>query len=273
MARKKKKKGGGGGEETPEWLITFSDVMTLLLTFFVLLLSMASLQDIKKKYLVLGSLSDTFGLGQENISIMGKKISRKSEALEPGVMEAKDLAPLSNLIWEDFSEDLDFRQNKFVQVFSVNAQLLFDKGSSRLTSAGKDLLDKIAPVLKKVKYPVLIAGHTSLYEIESSEKYISEVDPSWILSIQRCLSVYTYLLNLKVPSEKLKIEAFGKYHPLYSNETALGRKKNQRVDFILDKRNYIIHNPNKLIKFKQLEKMKEVIKYKGFEFNIQKPKQ
>jgi len=50
VARKKKKKGGGGGEETPEWLITFSDVMTLLLTFFVLLLSMASLQDIKKKF-------------------------------------------------------------------------------------------------------------------------------------------------------------------------------------------------------------------------------
>ncbi len=276
MARKKKKSsGGGGGEETPEWLVTFSDVMTLLLTFFVLLLSMASLQDVRKKHLVLGSLSSSFGIGKENMSIMGKK-SKKSDLIEPGVMEAEDLEPLKNLVWEDVSEDLDFRENKFIQIFSVNAEVLFYKGLDTLTPSGKALLDRVSSVFKGVKYPVLIAGHTSLYEADESPIVkllggIKGVDPSWVLSIRRCLAVYTYLLKLGVPSKKLRLEAYGKYHPLYSNETAIGRKKNRRVDFILDKRSYILHNPNKLREFnqlKQLKEMKNILDYKGFEFNI-----
>lgn len=55
------------------------------------------------------------------------------------------------------------------------------------------------------------------------------MDPSWILSIKRCISVYKYLLDLGVPKDKLVNEAYGKYHPLYSNETALGRKKRTDV--------------------------------------------
>ncbi|GAB6888803.1 hypothetical protein JCM13304A_23020 [Desulfothermus okinawensis JCM 13304] len=281
MAKKKKKSnGGGGGEETPEWLVTFSDVMTLLLTFFVLLLSMASLQDIKKKHLAIGSLSESFGIGRQNLNIMGKKMDKDVKLLEPGVMEAQDLEPLKNLIWEDFSEDLDFRENKFIQIFSVNAELLFKKGTAKLTKEGETVLKKISSVLKKVKYPVLIAGHTSLFEasqelnMEFNNKKSYGVDPSWILSIKRCISVYKYLLDLGVPKDKLVNEAYGKYHPLYSNETALGRKKNRRVDFILDKRSYILHNPNKMREFnqlKQLKKMKNLLEYKGFEFNINRP--
>ena len=278
MARKKKKNGGGGGEETPEWLVTFSDVMTLLLTFFVLLLSMASLQDIKKKHLAIGSLSETFGMGKENLSILGYNVSKNPKLLEPGPMEAKDLSPLKNLIWEDFSKDLDFRENKYIQIFSVNADILFQKGTNLLTGQGRRLLDRVTPVLKNLKYPVLIAGHTSLfeaigkYEKEMKTYHLLGVDPSWILSIRRCLRVYSYLISKGVPSEKIKIEAFGKYHPLYSNNTKLGRKKNRRVDFILDKRSYILHNPNKLRKFRQLEQMKNKgLIYKGFEFYINEP--
>lgn len=279
MAKKKKKK-SASGEETPEWLITFSDVMTLLLTFFVLLLSMASMLDIKKKYLALGSLSSAFGVGMENLSILGKKISKSPELLEPGVMESEDLEPLKNLIWEDFSKDLDFRENKFIQVFSINAQLLFLKNSNELSPSGKQILKRITPVLKQVKYPVMIAGHTSLYEnpeikdiisIKKELDTISGVDASWILSVKRCIAVYTYLRSQGIPSDKLIIEAYGKYHPLYSNDTSVGRKKNRRVDFILDKRSYILHNPNKLRKFNQLKQLKEIkesIKYKGFEFKI-----
>lgn len=281
MAKKKKKK-SAAGEETPEWLITFSDVMTLLLTFFVLLLSMASMLDIKKKYLALGSLSSAFGLGKENLSIMGENISKTPELLEPGVMESSDLEPLKNLIWEDFSEDLDFRENKFIQIFSVNAQLLFKKDTDELTPSGKKILERIAPVLKNVKFPIMIGGHTSLYETPQIENLISRgkelrniysIDTSWILSVKRCISVYTFLLSQGIPPNKLIIEAYGKYHPLYSNDTSIGRKKNRRVDFILDKRSYILHNPNKLREFNQLKQLKEIkrsIEYKGFEFNIPK---
>ncbi len=103
---------------------------------------MASLQDIKKKHLAIGSLSESFGIGRQNLNIMGKKMDKDVKLLEPGVMEAQDLEPLKNLIWEDFSEDLDFRENKFIQIFSVNAELLFKKGTAKLTKEGETVLKK-----------------------------------------------------------------------------------------------------------------------------------
>jgi len=64
MARRKEKASGSDGG-TPAWLVTFSDMMTLMLTFFVLLVSMAAIMDERRKIVVLGSLVGTFGLAEK----------------------------------------------------------------------------------------------------------------------------------------------------------------------------------------------------------------
>mgnify|MGYP006282789257 CR=1 FL=1 len=270
-SKKKKQKSGG----TADWLITFSDVMTLLLTFFVLLLSMASLQNPRKEHLALGSISQAFGMGKQNMSLLGTQPSQRKTLLEPGPLQGrKDLEILQNLKWEDQQTDVEFISNAFVQILSLNAAVLFDQGASQLTPQGKRLLRKIAPKLQEIEFPVLIAGHTAILpgeqEIDSLRRQKSQgLHASWSLSLERTVEVYRFLLEAGVSPKQLKMEAFGKFQPRYSNFTQKGRRLNRRVDLVLDKRNAMAHNPNKLKSYpREMENRGSTFRYKGFEFDV-----
>jgi chemotaxis protein MotB len=274
MARngKKKKKQGGG---TADWLITFSDVMTLLLTFFVLLLSMASLQNPRKEHLVLGSISKAFGMGAQSLSVLGKKASQEKQLLEPGPLQGrKDLETLQNLDWEDQQTDVEFISNAFVQILSLNAAVLFKQGETELSPEGQRLLRRIAPRLQDIDYPVLIAGHTAILPGEQEVDYLKKrrqggLHPSWSLSLSRTLRVYRFLLDAGLSPGQLKMEAFGKFQPRYSNFTRKGRRLNRRVDLVLDKRNAMAHNPNKLKSIPdEIKGRGSSFRYKGFEFDV-----
>jgi chemotaxis protein MotB len=271
MAGRKKKNAPQSG--TPAWLITFSDMMTLLLTFFVLLLSMASLMDERKKHLALGSITETFGMGTQTMSILGQNLSDK--LLDPGPLSEKDgqtLAQLKPLLFEDIRKDVEFISNAFVQIISVHATLLFEEGQSRLTPRGRDFLSKALPFFQELTYPLLLAGHASPLADGSRPRFSEpedRIDPSWSLSLQRALTVYTTLLDLGMDPEKLRLEAFGRYHPRFSTQNQSGRQRNRRVDFIVDKRNYTNHNPNKLKKINpELQLEDNTFRYQGFKFSL-----
>ena len=238
MARKQKKAKEEAGSP---WLITFTDMMTLMLTFFVLLVSM-SVIDERRKLVVLGSILGTFGIGQEGFD--PRSLRERRLTLEPGPIEledAQDLEPLKDMLWEDFQDDIDFQRNKFVEILSINDEVLFEPGTTRLSQNGKRILDRMLPALFSIDHPLLLAGHTSIRREEEEDYTISiddsALDFSWRLSFHRVMSLYKYLLSRGMDPEKLFVEAFGRYKPMESNDTAEGRKENRRVDIVLDRRN------------------------------------
>jgi chemotaxis protein MotB len=236
----RRKKSGGGGDGEPAWLVTFSDLMTLLLTFFVLLLSMAVIDE-RAKLVVLGSVSRTFGTQQKIFNPLTEDAANRP--VEPGPMEAPqdDLTPLRDMLFEDVNKDLDFQENKYVQIFSINDQVLFKPGGTELSASGIDLLDRILPYLQRINYPLLVAGHTAVRRDEEADAYRlsggNAPDSTWPLSFHRSLSVYRHLSSRGIAPSRLSLEAFGQYHPRYSNNNPEGRRKNRRVDLVLDKRN------------------------------------
>ncbi|CAK7042378.1 MAG: hypothetical protein DELT_02882 [Desulfovibrio sp.] len=236
MARKEKK---GGGDEGPAWLVTFSDLMTLLLTFFVLLLSMAVIDE-RNKLIVLGSVSSSFGIGQASFN--PKSPENKPSKVEPGAMQTQDMAPIKDMLWEDMKNDLNFQENRYVQILSINADVLYNPGETELSDKGKQLLNRIMPQLLRIKYPLLIAGHTATRRDEEGAAYQvdfdkTKVDSTWALSLARSAGVYRYLVQSGLPSQRLTQESFGQYHPRYSDRTPEERQRNRRVDIVLDKRN------------------------------------
>ncbi|MDR3073425.1 MAG: OmpA family protein [Deltaproteobacteria bacterium] len=236
MARKEK---ASGGEEGPAWLITFSDLMTLLLTFFVLLVSMAVIDE-RSKLVVLGSVSSSFGLGPANFN--PKSPEKLSSKVEPGAMKEPDMAPIKDMLWEDNKDDLNFQENRFVQILSINADVLYKPGQTQLSEEGKRLINKMIPQLLRIKYPLLVAGHTANRRDEEGKDYQvdfdkTKVDSTWPLSLARGQGVYRYLLRNGIPSERLSQEAFGQYHPRYPDRAPDNRLLNRRVDIVLDKRN------------------------------------
>lgn len=270
MARRKKSRGGGGGD--PAWLITFSDLMTLLLTFFVLLLSM-SVIDERAKLVVLGSVTRSFGVADRLLNPLASQ--NLNSIREPGAMDLPqdDLAPLRDMLYEDVEKDLDFMENKYVQILSINDQVLFTTGSTRLSPAGVAMLDRLLPYLQRIDYPLLVASHTAVRRDEESQysvlKQAGVVDSTWLLSYQRSLSVYRHFLDRGLSSGKLSLEAFGQYHPRYSNNTPEGRQKNRRVDLVLDKRN--LEWIRKVEELREAEPAKTEHFYKGFKFDLTMP--
>ena len=270
MARRKKSSGGGGD---PAWLITFSDLMTLLLTFFVLLLSMAVIDE-RAKLEVLGSVSRAFGSSNQVFNPLAKDPANRN--VEPGPMEGTpdDLSPLRDMLFEDVDKDLDFQENKYVQILSINDQVLFIPGSTKLSPQGTVMLDRILPYLQRVGYPLLVAGHTAARRDEEAESYdvnidANSMDSTWPLSFHRAISVYGHLRDRGIPTGRLSLEAFGQFHPRYTNNTPEGRQKNRRVDLVLDKRNrdWI----EKVESLREKEPEKTEMYYKGFRFDLTMP--
>ncbi|WP_018124234.1 OmpA/MotB family protein [Desulfovibrio oxyclinae] len=235
MAKKEKKQ---ECETMPPWLITFTDVMTLMLTFFVLLVSMARIDE-RRKLVVLGSIIGTFGFHDQSYELYSKKDTKRT--VEPGPIDSGDLQPLKPLLWEDVQNDLSFQSSKFVQVLSINADVLFAPGEVRLSRRGMEILTVATPVLRNLRWPVLIAGHTSEMRDEEGFDYMPSLeqeipDPSWRLSLNRALAVYRFFLDEDVPADMMRVEGFGRYKPSYGNATPEGRQANRRVDIVLDKR-------------------------------------
>lgn len=246
--------------------------MTLLLTFFVLLLSMAVIDE-RAKLMVIGSVSGSFGEGERLFNPMGKRSDYS--AREPGVMDLpeRDLAPLRDMLYDDVEKDLKFMENKYVQILSINDQVLFSPGGTDLSPQGELLLDRLMPYLQQIGYPLLVAGHTAPRRDEEASYAVvlqpGVLDSTWALSHQRALAVYRHFLERGMDPGKLSLEAFGQFRPRYTNNTPEGRRKNRRVDLVLDRRN--------LEWIRKVESLREAAPaatdhfYKGFKFDLTMP--
>ncbi|WP_319469252.1 flagellar motor protein MotB [uncultured Pseudodesulfovibrio sp.] len=259
-------------EEMPPWMITFSDVMTLMLTFFVLLVSMSQI-DARRKLVALGSIIGTFGWQDASYEVFSKKDTRRT--VEPGPIDSGDLEPLKELKWENVDQDINFRSNRFVQILSINSSLLFEPDGVVLSDAGRALLDEFMPILSQVQYPLLLAGHTSELRDELGLNYEPGDDTmipdlSWKLSLNRTLAVYRFLLERGMAPDMLRIEAFGKYRPYYPQNNAENRAKNRRVDIVLDKRSLEAGEEVRALS-PSIRTQDDSISVDGFEFDVRPP--
>lgn len=262
-------------EEMPPWMITFSDVMTLMLTFFVLLVSMSKIDE-RRKLVVLGSIVGAFGW-DTSYDVMTTQDTKRT--VEPGVIEnEEDLSALKPMLWEDVNKDINFQSDRFVQILSINVELLFTPGQTGLSDGGRQLLDRMLPVLLRLEHPLLIAGHTASLRDELGVEYRSGdsdivPDLSWRISLNRSLSIYSYLLQQGMNPDMLRMESFGRFRPLYNTNDAEERGRNRRVDLVLDKRNA----PENALEVERTvqeltpDVRKDTYDVNGFEFRLRDP--
>lgn len=272
MARRKRR-AAGSGEDIPSWLLTYGDCVTLMLTFFVLLVSMAKIDE-SRKLVVLGSVFGSMGFLERSSEVLSRSESRRT--VEPGPMDdIRDFEQLKSMPWDEAGADLRFESNKVVQVLSIPAGALFAPGSAAFSDQGERILRTALPVIAAVPHPVLVAGHTSTVRDELASAYTVEdenrdPDLSWQLSLDRALAVYRFFLENKVNPDKLFLEAFGRYRPRYPETTAGDRARNRRVDLVLDLKNPIeaSRRIRQDAEESEVKKPVEAIEYQGFRFEV-----
>ena len=247
MPKKQESDSGGG---VPPWMVTYSDLMTLLLTFFVLLISMSYIDERRIRDFLVITRGSSFG--ERMFSPLSSRDSM--ESVQPGPMDSDDLELefIRQMVWEDKHLDLNLETNRYVAIISIGEETLFERGSSQISEKGRLVLDTILPQLQGLGYPLLVAGHTSNLRDENlGGMYDSSLsnspggaDVTWKLSLSRALAVYVYLKSKNLSGLKIMNEGFGEHRPKVNNETPENRAINRRVDLVLDRRNGRQIDPN-----------------------------
>lgn len=220
----------------PEWLAAFGDLMSLLLCFFVLLLSMSSM-DAKKVSEAIGSLAGAMSVLeggtkteiskqriQESTPIQSQEetneiVNRVTEAvMETNEMQQKGKGP---------SVSLEESQDGFV--IQLPASLLFREGSAKIENEDALLfLKRIALIVEELPNDVEVSvrGHTD----DSQPGRNSPYRDNWELSSARAISVLQELIIDGILPERMHAAGFAQYRPIASNATPEGREKNRRVE-------------------------------------------
>lgn len=211
----------------PGWLATFGDLMSLLLCFFVLLLSFSTMDPAMFKE-VSGSLRNAFGVQREDITYdipMGTEIV--SRDFNPIFSVDVILEKIKSAIkLELIKGEIEIEAMKDRVVLRLNDDLNFEPGRADLTEKARALLDKIRPVVETVPGELMVAGHTDNVVINSA------LYPSnWGLSAARAASVVDYLLMPRtIDPRRLAAIGYGDSRPLVPNTTPENRKRNRRVE-------------------------------------------
>lgn len=265
MAKKKKEEAPKGA---PAWMATFSDLMNLLLCFFVLLFSMSSV-DAEKWEKVVNSLTNSFSIfesgstgiqdgqlvsnGVSQLQNIGDELNDEgnSEDSNDKSEEVTSVEQAQQLLAEQQKEHVEemyeeisglIEKNKIDQYVSVGIDdnyqyvkismygaVLFDSGKSEVKTDSYKILKKVGAILKVYQDRLIkIQGHTDNVPMTSNSVY----DNNFQLSTARANAVAEYLIdNCSLKGGNIEPSGRGEYDPVADNSTAEGRAKNRRVEF------------------------------------------
>ncbi|MFC2948674.1 flagellar motor protein MotS [Virgibacillus sediminis] len=234
----------------PKWMVTYSDMVTLILVFFILLFSMSQIDQMKfeavfssfQNRMIFDSFPSPVPMEHPSES------SRITEGELPGGFDRRDGLSDKN---ESVEEDLDgllenveryLTENELHEVITANRtdqgvalvlqeRLLFPSGEAQILDTGKPFLDRVGTLLKNLPNDVMVEGHTDNRPM-AGYRFPS----NWELSGARASSVVRYLIdNHQLEQSRFSISGYGETRPVVPNTSAENMKKNRRVEMIIMK--------------------------------------
>lgn len=233
MPRKKQKK--ATTNISGLWLITFGDLVTLLLTFFVLILSMSSMDRSFLTKIVLFK-NDFSVLTYKGAGKIPRRIHLVIDLLERPweVMDKQNR--IKDLLYPEDEIPPEITRSTLMKNLQILARpegvalvlsndLLFPPGGYELTEQARYALGRIAEVMEYMQAPVNVAGYT-------------DSDPggrmnNYELSGERSLSVLEFFLEYGMRKERFSLSGYGPHWPMGDNETEKGKAENRRVEILL----------------------------------------
>jgi len=228
-------------EGAPAWMATFADLSTLLLTFFVLLLSFANM-DAQKFREMLGSVKDAFGVQKET---WGDYMARSQTPIEQMLEQAmqdqaqsegqsqeqgasmQQFMSIVQALFQDLGGAAEVYMDDEGVTVRVEGKLLFPSGSAELRPEAAAVMDRIAALMNKYTFDLYILGHTDSVPIHT-ERFPS----NWELSAARATAALRYLVEKGADPTRLVAVGFADSRPVAPNDTPEGRAKNRRVEFL-----------------------------------------
>jgi chemotaxis protein MotB len=260
----RRRRGGHGGEHENEerWLLTYADMITLLMALFMVLFSISSVNISKYKSLQ-ESLQDAFSgrilPGGRSIAESGSDAGKS-----PNPQATPAIAPIKpqngkTTQDETVKQNREFRKIKaeidaYAKSHGIAKQLqtsiarrglvvrlltdkvVFDPGEATIKSQAFPLLTTVGHALNiDQKHPIMVEGHTDNVPISGSQ-----FPSNWELSTARASVVVRYLIHTGVDKFRLGAAGYAYLYPVAPNTTDAGRSKNRRVEIVLLRQNQTI---------------------------------
>lgn len=210
----------------PGWLVQFGDLMSLLLTFFILLLSMA-VMDKKKVEEYFEVMKKAMGFIDQNTSVetqtekndVSKSTSEDDDSDGSSENPAEEAAEEVSEIIEDINsnssselEEIQIEKGKNEFTLDIPSTIMFEEGEYNLSNpAGKRFITKIARVIRTMpqSFNIEIIGHTDT----NRNKSASIPRDAWDISALRSIAVVKELIKNRIDPSILKVSAYASYHP------------------------------------------------------------
>ena len=211
-------------EGAPLWMATFSDMVTLVMVFFILMYAIASKNVQTFKSAIIGAEAKSIGVLE---ALNAVEIQEKLENLE--MTKSDDI--MSEISGMAEEADLDVDTSKSKVIVRVPGASLFKPAQAALQLSARSILDAVISTVNKYPdYKIHVQGHTD-------DEPISTVmfPTNWELSAARATAVLRYFIDKRADPERMTATGYADIFPLVSNETPYGRAKNRRVEFVLEK--------------------------------------
>lgn len=240
MARKKPHE---EHENHERYLVTYSDLITLLLAFFIILYALSSVDE--DKYDAFShSLSLEFNSGSPAVIDFEGGTYNKNARQEVGQQELLEMRrAVDDVQLQTKKQEIDryLKENNLQDKIStkldddglhiiVTNEILFNSGEAKLKTDIQDVLKSITFFIQDMPNPVVINGHTDNVPIATSA-----FPSNWELSTARAVTVLKEMLeaNKRINPSNLSAAGYGEYQPIADNATEDGKQKNRRVDILI----------------------------------------
>ncbi|MFH1485778.1 MAG: flagellar motor protein MotB, partial [Chloroflexota bacterium] len=211
-----------GKENSERWLLTYADMITLLLAFFVVMFALSN-QDLRKYAQLAKSIQQAFSFGQIKDQITVIDLGGSRTGTQPGFSELSQMVAFDNIKSslqsfsdeEGFSGEISATETRDGLAIRLSGDLLFPSAKAMLKPDSLRALDKVAELVSRLPNSIRVEGHTDDIPPPSGE-----FPTNWELSTARATNVLRYLAEFGgIAPERLTAAGWGENKPIESNYT------------------------------------------------------
>lgn len=214
-------------EGAPAWMVSYGDMMSLLLTFFIMLFAMSTMDEVKEQ-IVAETFSQQFGAATTQNPVPGKNPISNSDRTQiktTGRAKRKDTLQGGNPVLSPQGDHSQIRTINPKRERVQGGVVYFELGSDELTDEGQSDVRMIADQVRGTPYNILVTGHTS------NERGIFEND-LYTLGYNRARKVRDELIKLGVNGRQIEVHSVGPDRPVPLTLSAGGRSAQAANAFV-----------------------------------------
>lgn len=213
------------------WLITYSDMITIILCFFIVFFTFTA-----EEASLLEKIKDTLTTEVEGLNQENEKLKEEKESLSALLFGSENSIDSSENFME-FLEKNNLKESVYIieeergLVIRFKDGVLFSSGKATISESGYNLLNEIAEKIQGIPNLVVIEGFTDNIPIKTND-----FPSNWELSVARAIGVAKFMIDdMAIEEERISVSGFGEQRPIDTNDTEEGRANNRRIEItILD---------------------------------------